>query len=181
MPVPFIDVQDVSDLLGRDVTMDPGTLMAIDSACDMIRGITEQDFNRGTSTETLDGTDTDVLMLPQRPLNAILGTVMVNGAPELSYAFKPTGELLRGSAGNNPRPLWPRGRQNVTVTYDHGYDEVPRDVRMVAVQIAMRLIVQGVAQSETVGDVTISYGQPADNLTVNETRILATYLNVRSF
>lgn len=180
MPVPFIDTQDISDLLGRDVTADPGALMAVDAACDTIRAITEQDFNRGTSTESLDGTDTDVLLLPQRPLNAA-GTVMVNGAPESSFTYTSSGLLLRGGAGGYPRPIWPRGRQNVTVTYDHGYDEVPRDVRMVAVQLAMRLIVQGVAESETVGDVIVDYGMSADDLTANEQRVLARYLNPRSF
>ena len=64
MPDPFISPQDVSDLLGRDVTLDPGAITAVAGACDVIRGITEQDFNRGTTTETLDGTDTDALLLP---------------------------------------------------------------------------------------------------------------------
>jgi hypothetical protein len=180
MPTPFIDAQDISDLLGRDVTADPGAIMAIDSACDMIRAITEQDFNRGTATITLDGTGTDALLLPQRPLNSA-GSVLVDGAAEPNFMYTEQGLLLRGTLGCNPRPTWPRGRQNVTVTYDHGYDEVPRDVRMVAVQIAMRLVVQGVAQSETIGDATMNYGMAADDLTRNEERILAGYLNARSF
>ena len=107
----------------------------------------------------------------------------MNGSPELNFTYTAQGLLLRGSAGCNPRPIWPRGRQNVTVTYDHGYadGDVPQDVRLVAIQLAMRLIVQGVAQSETIRDTTVNYGMSADDLTANETRILAAYLNARSF
>ena len=43
-------MQDLTDYIGRDVTSDPGALMAIDAACDTIRDITEQDFNVGTTT-----------------------------------------------------------------------------------------------------------------------------------
>jgi hypothetical protein len=188
MPDPFISTQDLSDLLGRDVTSDPGAVMAVDAACDTIRRIAEQDFNQATSTIGLDGTGTDSLILPQRPV-AAAGTVLVDGGTILDY-ISPTvdGLLYRGTAtaagyAGISGACWPRGRQNVTVTYDHGYapDDLPRDVRMVAVQIAMRLVVQGVAQSETVGDVTIGYGMAADDLTANELRVLARYRATRSF
>jgi hypothetical protein len=51
--------------------------------------------------------------------------------------------------------VWPSGRQNITVTYDHGYADadLPRDVRMVALSVASRIAVQGVALEESVGDV----------------------------
>ena len=47
-------------------------------------------------------------------------------------------------------------KKNIKVTYDHGYtvagtvNNVPRSIRMVALMIASRLVVQGVAQQETV-------------------------------
>ena len=43
-------MQDLTDYTGRDLTSDPGALMAIDAACDTIRDITEQDFTYGTTT-----------------------------------------------------------------------------------------------------------------------------------
>src|SRR5215831_8894211 len=105
MPDPFITTQDLSDLLGRDVTADNGAVMAIDAACDVVRDITEQDFNAGTTTITLDGSG--------------------------------TGKLVRGTAGVWQAAMWPLGRQNVRVTYEHGYQptDVPRSIRIVALQL----------------------------------------------
>jgi hypothetical protein len=189
MPDPFVTPQDLTDFLGKDLTADNGAVMALDAACDMIRDITEEDFNSATSTVSLDGTDTDCLLLPQRPVLAA-GTVLVDGGTITDYV-PPTsdGFLYRGTAVSSHgwSPKWPKGRQNVTVTYDHGYtvagtvNNVPRSIRMVALMIASRLVVQGVAQSETVGDVTVNYGQAASELTESEKGILYGYLAKRSF
>ena len=126
-----------------------------------------------------------MLILPQRPVSA--GTVLVDGGTIHDYiAPTPDGFLYRGSATASyygAGACWPRGRQNVRVTYEHGYQtlDVPRSIRMVAISYAARLVLQGVAQSETVGDVTVSYGMPASELTTNEMRILYGYLATRSF
>lgn len=191
MPDPFVSPQDLTDLLGRDVTSDPGALMALDAACDIIRDTCEQDFNAATDTVSLNGTGTDVLLLPQRPVIAA-GTVLVNGGTVTDYIPPtPEGFLYRGTAiglgyWSNCGAMWPRGRQNIRVTYDHGYtvaptNNVPRSIRMVALSIASRLVVQGVAQSETVGDTTISYGMAASDLTEGEKAIIYGYLAKRSF
>jgi hypothetical protein len=76
-----------------------------------------------------------------------------------------------------PRPVWPAGRQNVRVTYEYGYATVdfPRDVRAVALSIAARLMVQGVAKSETVGETSITYASASTDLTNGEKAILAKY------
>ena len=96
------------------------------------------------------------------------------------------GMLFRGAATSDFggfRQVWPRGRQNIQITYDHGFpsDELPRSIRMVALMIAARLVVQGVAQSETVGDVTMNYGQAASDMTKGEQAIMYGYLAKRSF
>ena len=77
--------------------------------------------------------------------------------------------------------VWPAGRQNVEVTYKHGYTpaELPRSVRMVALHIASRLVIQGVAQYETIGDVQMRYGVNATDLTDGERRILRKYRDGR--
>lgn len=180
---PFIDTQDLSNRLGRDVTADAGATAAVASACDICRDIAEQDFSPSTTTASFDGTGTDAIVLPQQPVLSA-GTVLVNGGTVTDYMLTGQGLLLRGSAGSNCsgwRPVWPMGRQNVKVTYDHGFTTVPRSVWEVAVSLASRLIVQGVVQSETVGDVQIGYGMSADDLTVNELRILRGYARARSF
>jgi len=180
LPDPFIDQQDLTDYLGRDVTADAGALIALDAACDTCRVIAEQDFNAVTATVSLDGNDGDALVLPAFPVTAA-GTVLVNGGTITDYMLSDNGLLLRGTAGVDPRPTWPGGRQNVTVTYEHGYTEVPRDVRMVALSIASRYIVQGVASREQQGDMQIDYATAAGDVTKNEDRILKKYRRTRSF
>lgn len=176
MPNPFISRQDLTDVLGRDVTADDGALAVVDAACDTCRLFAEQDFNFATSTITLDGTGTDALLLPQLPVSAA-GTVTVAAEAITDYVLKDDGTLIRKAADTTTAVVWPWGRQNVVVTYDHGYtdDELPRDVRMVALQYAARLIVQGPAISESSGQQSITYASAASDLTKTERLILRKY------
>ena len=182
MPDPFISPQDVVNYLGRGTATDPGLLIATDSACDMVRTLSNRLFNRGTTTLTLDGSGTDALPLPSvfLPVNSA-GTVVVNGGTVTDYMLNGNSILLRGTAGVYPRTTWPEGRQNVTVTIDHGYTDadLPRDVRMVALAIATRLVVQGPASEETVGAVRVKYGVNATDVTTGERLILQKYRQIR--
>jgi hypothetical protein len=181
LPDPFIDAQDLTDHLGRDVTADPGALIALDAACDICRRISDQEFNAATKTISLDGTDGDCLLLPQDPVRAV-GTVLVNGGTITDYMVSDDGMLLRGTAGGGTRPTWPRGRQNVSLTYDYGYltDDLPRDVRICALSIAERYVVQGVAMREVSGDQQIDYATAAGEVTPTELLILRKYRRRRS-
>jgi hypothetical protein len=180
MPDPFISQQDLTDYLGRDVTNDDGAIIALDAACDMVRTFAEQQFNEATETYTGDGTGSDAFLLPNLPVTAA-GTVTVNGTAETEYELNNNGILFRGTAGCDPRPTWPAGRQNISVTYEHGYasSDLPRDVRMVALQAAARILVQGVAVEETVGQVRVKYAGGALDLTEGERRILRKYRPIR--
>jgi len=180
MPDPFVSPQDIVDYLGRGTVTDPGMIIAADAACDTVRTISERTFNAGTSTVTLDGSGTDAILLPDLPVTAA-GTVTVNGGTVTDYVLNSNGVLFRGTAGCWPRPVWPMGRQNVRVTYEHGYQtvDVPQDVRMVALSIAARLVVQGVALEESVGPVRMKYANAATDLTNGEARILGKYRQQR--
>lgn len=180
MADPFISTQDIVDYLGRGGTADPGMIIAADAACDTVRTIAERSFNQATSTVTLDGTGTDAILLPELPVTAA-GTVTVNGGTITDYVLNGNGVLLRGTAGPYPRIVWPAGRQNVRVTYDHGYATVdlPRDVRMVALSIASRLVLQGPAMEESVGPTRIKYAAASTDLTNGELRILQKYRQTR--
>lgn len=184
MPDPFISAQDIVDYLGRGDTTDPGMIIALDAACDTVRTFTERDFNRTVGTATLDGSGTDALLLPQLPVNSA-GTITVNGTAVTDYTLNSNGILFRGSVSSEgstyTRSTWPEGRQNVVVTYDHGYDpaDLPRDVRMVALSLASRLVVQGVAVEEQVGDVRVRYAGAAMDLTSTEKIILRKYKPTR--
>ena len=190
MADPFITTADLGDYIGIDVTADGGALIAIDAACDICRDVADQTFNLGTATVTLDGTGTDMLLLPRLPVvNA--GTVNVGGTAITDYVVDTDrGALVRKLPDEGAdywttvlpqNVVWPAGRQNVQVTYEHGYPdaELPRSVRMVALTIASRLVIQGVAQYETVGDVQMRYGVNSTDLTDGERRILYKYRDGR--
>lgn len=170
---PFITLQDLTDYLGRDVTADDGAVIALDAACQICRDVAEQDFNRGTATFTLDGTGTDAILLPQLPVNGVTA-VTVNGTAVTDFMLDGRGMLFRGTVGPSGCTYshWPSGRQNVAVTADTGYDAVPTSVKMVALAVASRLVVQGVAKQETVGGVSVTYAVNATDLTAGETLIL---------
>jgi hypothetical protein len=180
MPDPFISPQDVVNYLGRGTITDPGMIIATDAACDICRTIGEQTFNAATSTVTLDGTGTDAILLPELPVNAA-GTVTVNGTAVTDYTLNGNGILFRGSVGVSQCGTWPAGRQNISVTFDHGYAEVdlPRDVRMVALAIASRLVLQGPVKQESVGPVSLSYAVNSTDLTNGEMLILGKYRQSR--
>lgn len=191
MPDPFISPTDLVNYLGRGTATDPGMVIAVDAACDTVRGEAEQDFNAATRTFVLDGTGTDVLLLPQSPVSAA-GTVLVNGAAVSDYVVGQPNRLIRKitvgltpdwwTMPYYPGRVWPVGRQNIQVTADVGYTEIdlPRDVRMVALSLASRLVVQGPALEETVGNVRVKYAAPAGELTTGERRILRKYKQSRS-
>jgi hypothetical protein len=188
VPDPIVSRQDLSDYLGKNVTNDAGALAAVDAASDMVRTLAEQTFNAGTSTITVDGTGTDAIVLPELPVSNV-GTVQLldsaGGTTAVTdFALKDNGVLLRqrGSVAEDltAPPAWPIGRQNVRLTYVHGYGtaDLPRDVRMVALSIASRLIVQGVASFEQMGNQQIRYGTNATDFTNGEKAILAKYRQI---
>jgi hypothetical protein len=180
MPDPFITLTDLSDYLGRDVSADDGAVIALDAACDICRDIAEQNFNAGTATFVLDGTGTDSILLPQLPVVSV-SAVTANGTAITDYTLNSNGILFRGSVSSEgsvyTASSWPEGRQNVSVTAVTGYATVdfPRSVRMVALSIASRLVVQGVALEESVGAVRMKYAVASTDLTAGERLILRKY------
>lgn len=189
MADPFISRDDLGDKLGLDLSVDEHALAAVDAACDMCRTISEQTFNRGTSTAfAMDGSGTEVQLLPEFPVNTV-GTVQEDGAvlPATDYVLDPTtGSLIRVPSGQGyvssntqlaPSVVWNRGRQNIQVTYDHGWSlaDIPRDVRMVALTVATKLFEQDAAVFETLGARSVRYASEAADLSANELRILHKY------
>lgn len=181
---PFITTDDLSDYIGRDVTADNGAAIAIDAACNIVRMVADQTFDQVVGgTLTLDGTGTDCLLLPELPVTAA-GTVIEGNTTLVEgedYVLASGGKLIRtgGTAyttSSDYEMVWLAGRQNIRVVCDHGYaGTIPTDVRMVALQIAGRIAVQGIAQSETVAGQSITYASPALDLTPGEKLILSRY------
>lgn len=177
--VAFITEPELSEQIGYDLSGDIAVQTILDAACDICRTVAEQPFTQTTGTAVLDGTGTDAILLPNLPVSQA-GTVLVNGTAVTDYTLNNNGVLFRGTAGVLPRPVWPAGRQNVTVTYDYGYQQVPDDVRMVALSLASRLATQGQAVQEAVGDVQVRYAGPPMDLSVGERLVLQRYRQTRS-
>lgn len=164
----FITTEELGSYLGRDLSSDDIAQTVVDMACATCETVAGQTFTEASETIVLDGTGTDAVVLPGVPVSSVT-TVSVAGTATTEFvADKRRGMLLK-QAG-----IWPRGRANLEVKYKHGYKstEVPPDVRMVALSLAARLVVQGPAVFETQGDVSVRYGGNADDLTANELRIL---------
>lgn len=165
---PFITVEELSDKIGRDVSSDPGATLAVDGACAVCRTIAEQDFSSVTETVALDGTGSDVLILDRVPVTRITSVTV---GDDLDTTYVASKGMLFKQVG-----VWPLGRRNVSVKYQSGYSEIPDDIRKVALDLAAREVLQGVAAAEANGDVNVRYGVPAaSDLTANELRILRKY------
>ena len=98
----------------------------------------------------MDGTGTDALLLPELPV-AEVSAVTVAGEEDATTT--PTRSTIPGSCCAPWAPTgsvfateaaWPKGRNNVEITYSHGYADAdfPRSVRMVAVRLAARFYQQ---------------------------------------
>jgi hypothetical protein len=191
LPDPFVTVDELGSYLGRDLSSDSAGTLVVEAACDVCRDVAEQTFNRGTTTDYFDGTGTDALLLPENPVNSI-GTVEVfelegttntwDTVGTADYALDDNGTLFAADRAGTATlgRTWPRGRQNVRVTYDHGYTvgtagNVPDSVRMVALTVASRLLVQGPAIFENLGDLNVRYAAESTALMPTERLILRKY------
>jgi hypothetical protein len=177
---PFVSRTDLGHYLRRDLSDDEAALIAVDAACSTCRNVAEQTFNLIEDDELrLDGRGTDWLLLPELPVVTVASVAIGTDDPlepedsggDGDYLWAANGSLVRNSGG-----VWPRGRQNVRVTYSHGYDEIPADVRQVALSVAARHYEQGIVQYETLGQRQVRYGQPvAGDLAQTEYLILSRY------
>lgn len=163
---------------------------SLTAACDMVRLFTEQALSPVVTggTVTLDGTGTDALLLPERPVLAA-GTVIESGGTltlDTDYKLGADGVLYRkpglvdnGWGVQELRTYWWPGRQNIVVTYDHGYasDAVPNPLKEVALSMAARLFNQpnGNVVFESLGQRSIRYAGPATDWTGTEKIVLRKY------
>lgn len=133
-----------------------------------VRAYTGQQISSGSSTVTLRGS---VARLPQRPVRAVTSVVDADGQtiPAADWKLLPGGLLEVPTTGL------------VTVTYDHGFVEVPDEVIELVVTVAARLsatdpgLAGGVTQEQS-GSSSQTFGVDAwrglSSLTAEEKRAL---------
>ncbi|MFG3660242.1 hypothetical protein [Streptomyces sp. NPDC047706] len=160
---------DLATLLGRTFTPDQEqqAQALLDQASSVVRAYVRQDITRATTTDTFTMRRADpvlhrcagVVTLPQRPVVEI-DAVLVNDVATQDWWQDGNDLVLRSAAWDRP-PAANRPPQ-VTVTYTHGYDPVPGDIKAIVLQAANRVIVNpsGI-RSETVGGISTTYLIPA--------------------
>ncbi|KUN99490.1 hypothetical protein AQJ84_11115 [Streptomyces resistomycificus] len=159
---------DLATLLGRTFTpeQEAQAQALLEQASAVVRAYLRQHITRATTTDTFTMRRADPLLhrcggvvtLPQRPVVGI-DTVSVNEVETSDWWQDGSDLLLRSWAWDGP-PVAHRPPQ-VTVTYTHGWEEVPGDIKAIVLQAANRVIVNpGGLRSETVGGESVTYLVP---------------------
>ena len=137
---PLATTADVEDRLGRSLTSAETDridgLLADASAT--VRTYTGQQFTKATTTDKLR-IRRGVIRLPQLPVEEVTAVVDANGNA-IAYTFDGIDRLQVGTNVLDSFSFVPwRTPLNVlTVTYEHGYDDIPDDIVAVVCSIASR-------------------------------------------
>lgn len=185
MAAPFISTTELTEKIGESAATARGTAV-ITAASDMVRLFTDLTLSpAGTTTVSLDGTGTDALILPERPVTAA-GTVIESGGTlvlDTDYELADNGILYRlpgvidnGWGNETLRTYWWPGRQNIEVTFDYGYSTVPGDLKEVALSMAERLFRQSAGIAfESLGQYQVRYTDSASDWSGTEKIVLRKY------
>ena len=206
MSLPLLaTLPDVAAILQRDLTSQETTngTRLLGMASDMVRRYTRQQISQTVNdTIVLPGNWDNVLVLPQRPVTNV-SSVLINGASPVyqvwrtvddtlfmgTGAYQPDfgvllwgGNALWGPAGSNTGPqatgaTWQGPSSQITVTYTHGFAEIPGDiVNVVAGMVALAIASPVGVNMEKIGGYQVAYSrseggamqiQPADKEILN--------------
>lgn len=162
----FATTDELGDFLGEELTdarLAKATLV-LETATAQIRGWTRQYLEFVADDEiTVRGTADRELVLPERPVVEV-GDITIGGMTIAPSSYQLHGDTLVRLDG------WYSPASIVVLTYSHGFDPIPDDIRGVALQIAARMMSTppGVRiHQEGVGTYTVSdtYGDasPSDD------------------
>jgi hypothetical protein len=155
----FVTVEELTDYLagvGESVPSNAAQLIEMVSA--VIQALARgQEIELHEDDELLlDGGDDGVLFLPQLPVIEV-STISVGDADLTSedFVWYPDGRLERVPDG----AIWTKGRNNVAVTYSHGLDPVPDDIKLVCLQAIRELAKKSSSgvSSKTIGKFAVTY------------------------
>ncbi len=159
----LVTAEEYADLYGP--ATDATALDAvIPLASSLVRSRTRQMLTQGTDTVYFnvrdDWTAPKALWLPQRPVTAV-ASVSVTPAGGVTtvlaataYSWDEEGRLARIDGQS-----WPVGPRTVAVTYTHGYDPTPDDIRLVTLGVIQRAL--GASWAATNGQGTGATGAGA--------------------
>lgn len=152
----FATVADLGKLLGETMAgtrADQGTI-AIELASALIQGWTRQTLELvEDETITLSGTSDWELELPERPVVEVTGATIDGTAAALDSYRLSGGALVRAGGWGGPAAA-------VEVTYTHGYDPIPEDIRAATLQIAARMLSNpNRIRQESIGSYSVTYSE----------------------
>lgn len=183
MSTPFISETDLGLYLRQTLDADALAVIATDAACQLVREFLNQDLDVATAdVVSINGSGTDVLLLPELPVTAV--TTVVLALTDGSSAET----LVAGTDYKVSLPLgllfhltnvWTRGRENVEVTYTHGYATVPSDIRLVALHVAARIYDHPGVVQESTGSYSATYEAAGLGLTAGEKVALTKHKSIR--
>lgn len=187
---PFIDVSDLYAYLRLPPPGDTDDLatIALDAACYTIRGFLHQTINRvDNEIIAIDTDGSDTIMVPEAPLISVSDVQMIAApvwvtddfSPGLNTVIDPSSYLVeydRGMLVLRAGGSWGDDRGSVQLTYTHGWDVIPTDIRIVALTVAARIYDQGLAKAETIGNARLVYSHDESlGLSPREKDILVKY------
>lgn len=165
------DLEDVEDRLGRDLSTDEQRRAdaLLRDASVIVRNYTRRDFTLSNTVDRYLPRGRKVI-LPKRPVVAINSVKAVIGygthqtISVLSFWSWVAGpEIILGEPTlmiNGPSYEWNDSNVWAEVDYDHGFAEVPDDVRTVTANLVVRNLTApkgGLIDMETVGPYTARY------------------------
>lgn len=139
---------------------DPKLLAALNAASRRFRGAVRHPVSLVVGeTVVLDGNGTSSLLLPAAPVSAVSALEVDGEALTVGtdYSWSADGYVRRLNC-----LVWPDRLRCVTVTYTHGYAQIPDDIQEVVIDQARALyaILPGV-QQQTVGSQSVTFGVQA--------------------
>ena len=196
MTEPFIGLNDLGDALGEDVSTSDLAVIAIDSACEIVRAELGNDVNLVEDhTITLNGSGRSRLILPEPPVRAVSEVIedgvtldptdyVLDDLPRLRGAYlRRVGvtaiPMLINNYAGNTYPAWSPGLRNIEITYDHGWDvvepisdpppgfeRVPSAIRSVALGLAKRIYTTLSAAGATGATTSLRLGSATETFDV---------------
>lgn len=186
----FASISELGEYLGQDLEeSDPRALAILKAASAAVQAWTGQTISKVTDdTVVLTGSWSGVLALPQLPVVGVASASVNTGGSIYEvpdFQLRPDGHLLFGAAlealwGPDPDDAeggraWGGPNSGVTVTYTHGFDPIPEDVKAATLFIACRIWDRPDAPAQATGYAAAGATVAADGLTTLEQRLLRKY------
>ena len=167
----YCTLAQVKEYFGYDASKDAIITANIPRVTAVFNTALDRDLSEVEYTELYDGRGNPILFLNQRPVSEVDSVkedgVLVDAG---DYTVYPEGFIKLNEDLTSARSRWPmfvKGNRNYEVVYTAGYDPVPADVSLAAIQMVGYLIesssnIAGTIKSEKIGNYSYTLQGQAD-------------------